>query len=251
MTQEPQKNNIVLILVAVIGVIGTLAGAIITVNGNYKVEKLRQETELTRSALVSIATQGEATQMVLQNIVNAPTEIPAPTYTPYPTLTPAVITATLEPTIPTSVNTLPDSILDVGQSWRQDELLLTLNEVNYNPNFPESECDISFSFYIESIASSNVVNVSVSQSQFQAKDNLDRLLQRAGFSQMSVCPAAHIVEPFSGIVEPGRRFPSSGFDYWQVGYTVNLTDIAIDYIIVTVNGLYRFENAKWKIPISN
>ena len=77
MTQEPHKGNIVLILIAVIGVIGTVTGAIITVNGNYKVEKLRQETELTRIALVSIATQGGATQMVLQNIVNAPTEMPS------------------------------------------------------------------------------------------------------------------------------------------------------------------------------
>jgi hypothetical protein len=163
----------------------------------------------------------------------------------------ATPTDTLEPTISVSVNTSTDSILDVGQSWRQDELLLTLNEVNYNPNFPESECDISFSFYIESIASSSVINVNVSQSQFQAVDNLNRSLQRAGLSQSSVCPAAHNVEPFSGIVEPGKRFPSWGYDYWRIGFTVNLTDTALDYIIVTVNGLYHFENAKWKIPISN
>ena len=174
-----------------------------------------------------------------------------PTNTPYPTHKPAVIPATLEPTIPVSVNTSADSILGVGQSWRQDELLLTLNEVNYNPDFPESECDISFSFYIESIALSNIINVNVSQHQFQAADNLNRSLQRAGLSKSSVCPTAHNVDPFSGIVEPGKRFPSWGYDYWQIGFTVNLTDTALDYIIVTVNDLYHFNNAKWKIPISN
>jgi hypothetical protein len=251
MTQEPQKSNAVLILIAIIGVVGTIVATAIGVIGNYNIEKLRQDAELTRIALVSIATQGGATQMVLQSTVNAPTEPPAPTYTPYPTLIPEVVMTTSESAVPVSINTLPDSILDVGQSWRQDELLLTLNEVNYNPNFPESECDISFSFYIESVASSNIVNVSVSQSQFQAIDNLNRPLQRAGFSQMSVCPAAHIVEPFSGIVEPGKRFPSSGFDFWQVGFTVNLTDTSLDHIIVTVNGLYHFDNAKWKVLISN
>jgi hypothetical protein len=62
MTQEPHKSNIVLIIIAIIGVIGTVIGATITVIGNYNVEKLRQETELTRIALVSIATQGGATQ---------------------------------------------------------------------------------------------------------------------------------------------------------------------------------------------
>lgn len=103
MTQEPQKNNIVLILVAVIGVIGTLAGAIITVNGNYKVEKLRQETELTRIALVSIATQGGATQVSMASTISAPTSTPyptnapQPTYTSYPTYTPIPL-PTIQPT---------------------------------------------------------------------------------------------------------------------------------------------------------
>jgi len=58
MTQEPHKNNSTLIGIAIIGVIGTVIGAIITVMGNYNVEKLRQETELTRIALAS----GQGTQ---------------------------------------------------------------------------------------------------------------------------------------------------------------------------------------------
>jgi hypothetical protein len=53
MTQESHKTNSVLILIAIIGVISTAIGATITVVGNYNVEKLRQEAELTRIALVS------------------------------------------------------------------------------------------------------------------------------------------------------------------------------------------------------
>ena len=67
MTQEPNKSNIILIIIAIIGVCGTVIGATITVMGNINVEKIRQETELTRIALPSIATQ-----MVLQSTVNAP-----------------------------------------------------------------------------------------------------------------------------------------------------------------------------------
>jgi hypothetical protein len=55
------KNNTVLI-VAIIGVIGTIVATTIGVIGNYvgnyNIEKLRQESELTRIALVAIATQG-------------------------------------------------------------------------------------------------------------------------------------------------------------------------------------------------
>ena len=59
MTQEPQKSNTVLIFIAIIGVVGTIAGATIVAIGNYNVEKFRQQAELTRIALVYIATQGE------------------------------------------------------------------------------------------------------------------------------------------------------------------------------------------------
>jgi hypothetical protein len=265
MSQESPKNNTTLIVIAIIGVLGTIIGAIITVIGNYNVEKLHQETELTRVALAFDLTRsvipqntpnthiGDVTPVVTSSATSfSPTiDLPAPTYTPYPTLIPVVITATSEPMVSSSANTSPDSILEVGQSWQQDDLLLTLSAVNYNPDFPESECDISFGFYIESVAVSNLINISVSPSQFQAVDNLNRSLPKAGFTQEMYCPPAHRVDPFSGIVEHGNRFPSSGYNTWQAGFTVNLTDTNLDYIIVTVNGLYRFNNAKWKVPIYN
>jgi hypothetical protein len=70
MTQEPNKSNIVFIIVAIIGVCGTVIGATINVMGNINVEKIRQETELTRIALPSIATQ-----MVLQSTASVPVTI--------------------------------------------------------------------------------------------------------------------------------------------------------------------------------
>jgi hypothetical protein len=53
MIREPQKNSCVLIIVAIVGVIGTIIAATITMMGNYYVEKMRQDAELTRIALVS------------------------------------------------------------------------------------------------------------------------------------------------------------------------------------------------------
>jgi hypothetical protein len=78
MNQESQKNNNVLIIIAIIGVVGTIVAATIGAIGNYNTEKLRQEAELTRIALISSAAQGGATQIVLQSTANTPTELPAP-----------------------------------------------------------------------------------------------------------------------------------------------------------------------------
>lgn len=103
MTQEPQKNNSVLIAIAIIGVIGTIVASAIGAMANYNVEKERQGFELTRIALVSIATQGGVTQMALESTVNAPPEPTAtsyPTYTPFPTFPPT------ETPIPTPTATL-------------------------------------------------------------------------------------------------------------------------------------------------
>jgi hypothetical protein len=93
MTQEPQKNNTVLIVIAIITVLGTIIGTIITVTGNYNVEKLRQETELTRIALITNSTQ---TAEARNNYASptATTIIPI-TATPMPESTVQVVEPTL------------------------------------------------------------------------------------------------------------------------------------------------------------
>ncbi|MBV5347876.1 hypothetical protein JZU46_06655 [bacterium] len=53
MTQEPKKDNTILIVVAIIGLVGTIIAATIGAVTTYNVEKMRQEAELTRIALVS------------------------------------------------------------------------------------------------------------------------------------------------------------------------------------------------------
>jgi hypothetical protein len=91
MTQEPQKSNVVLIVIAIIGVVGTIVATTIGAIGNYNIEKLRQDTELTRIALVLIATQGGATQASLASTISAPTDIS----TPPPAASPNIIVSPL------------------------------------------------------------------------------------------------------------------------------------------------------------
>ncbi|HMS00807.1 MAG TPA: hypothetical protein PKE62_16270 [Anaerolineales bacterium] len=123
MTQEPQKSNTVLIVIAVIGVVGTIVATTIGVLGNYNVEKFRQEAELTKIALVSIATQGGATQVSLASTISAPTSTPyptnelQPTYTPYPTYTPVPL-PTISPTASINLPFADNFDLRLGKEWQ-------------------------------------------------------------------------------------------------------------------------------------
>jgi len=74
MTQEPHKSNAVLIVVAIIGVVGTIIASLIGVIGNYNVEKLRQDTELTRIAFASNTIQSGATQLILPEVSATPVQ---------------------------------------------------------------------------------------------------------------------------------------------------------------------------------
>ncbi len=91
MTQESQKNNTVMIAVAIIGVIGTIIATTIGVIGNYNIEKLRQDTELTRIASMSTTAQVEITQVSLTSTISSPTDTQV-TILPSTTSLPTIIT---------------------------------------------------------------------------------------------------------------------------------------------------------------
>jgi len=126
MNKEAPKGNSALIIIAIIGALSTICAASIGAMTTYNVEKLRQDSELTRIALVSTATQAGVTQAAMADILSMPTntpEPPLPTYTLQPTST-AYPTYTALPTnipLPTQDISLPffdnfDSGL--SPSWR-------------------------------------------------------------------------------------------------------------------------------------
>jgi len=74
MTQESQKSNTVLIIIATIGVLGTILASAIGAIGNYNIEKLRQETELTQTALNAL-TPTIAPSLTSSQITLAPSTV--------------------------------------------------------------------------------------------------------------------------------------------------------------------------------
>lgn len=109
MSHEPPKSNFVLIAIATIGVIGTIVASAIGALTSYNIERQRQDFELTKIALVSIATQGGATQVVLERTINAPTQPPPFTTTPYPTYTQPVVPTEVIPTSTTITKLFADN----------------------------------------------------------------------------------------------------------------------------------------------
>lgn len=75
MTREPQKNNTALIIIAIIGVIGTICAATITVIGDYATGKQEHDAELTRIALALTSSQIEAIPTIppVQPLTDTPT----------------------------------------------------------------------------------------------------------------------------------------------------------------------------------
>lgn len=123
MNKEAPKGNSALIIIAIIGALSTICAASIGAMTTYNVEKLRQDSELTRIALVSTATQAGVTQAAMADILSMPTNTPLPTYTLQSTST-AYPTYTALPTnipLPTQDISLPFSDnFDSGlsPSWR-------------------------------------------------------------------------------------------------------------------------------------
>lgn len=185
-----------------------------------------------------------------QTQTNEEVVIVATPTSPPPTQTLPPSTQTSPPTeIPTSTpvpNTQAGTVLELGQSWRQDGMLLRLSEIYLKTS--GTGCSIGLGWDIENRTSSTVI-VSAYSSQFELVDNRDERWKISGVQLISRCPKFE--DTISDDIEPGGKFPSRGFHTLWVGFDGPLTDIAVDYLIVTVTGLSNFNGAQWKIPINN
>ena len=139
MSQKPSNVNIPLIIaitVAIIGCLGTICAASIGAFSNFGVEQLRQQSELTRIAVLSVATQAP-----VEAVRDAPTrlptftELPAATDTPYPTLPPPATFTTEPPVIPTidtrPTDTPPGTVLQVGETWTSGGFRVQLRSLTF------------------------------------------------------------------------------------------------------------------------
>ncbi|MBI3732425.1 MAG: hypothetical protein HY259_03075 [Chloroflexi bacterium] len=166
----------------------------------------------------------------------------APALTATPTTPP---TPTLLPTPTRVLNTAPATLLEVGQSWRTDSVLLTLASVLFNDSV---NCSLGVKFYLENLSASTI-QVSIRSSQFGLQDNAGRAWALVGLNASNNCPTHENV--YTASIAPGERYAPPGYSGWNVGYFGPLTDRTVQYVIITVNDLYHFNQAKWRIPINN
>jgi len=148
-----------------------------------------------------------------------------------------------------SPDTPPGSTLQVGQSWRQNGLVLALAEVELLTQPDWGTCYIGLRFYLENFSSTSRV-VTVRHSQFSITDNFGRTDIQHGISSYSYpCPSTSEQESFSQEVGIGERFPERG--YWYVGIGVDITNPSVEYVLITVNDLSEINGATWKIQINH
>lgn len=176
------------------------------------------------------------TEIVL--IVTATPKPGTPTLAP---MTPAIIppTDTPEPTIP--LYTPTETVLEVGESLRRGNNLLTLVEVYFRP-FDGYECTLGLSFNFENTASSPVI-FTLRNNQFSLEDNLGNRWGTTGVSSVYDCQIS--TKPINNVLQPREVY-----NMW-VGFYGDAANPLVDYVIVTIHDLLDFDGAKWRVPINN
>jgi len=161
------------------------------------------------------------------------------TATPHDTPKPASPPPTLLPTPTVSKDTPPESILAEGDSWRQNDVRLKLEETNFNTS---KEC-MSLEFDLINDTDHELI-VIVTEESFSVEDNLGRRWRLAMLSGGSHYCREGWIDDLSDAVAVGDHFGS-----WRVAFIGFVTDTSVDEVIVTVDGLSQISNARWRIPI--
>lgn len=184
-----------------------------------------------------------------------PTSLPTAATLP-PRLSSTTITATDTPTA--MPDTPAGTILDVGQTWRQADLDLTLKESQLSIANHSGDFDVSYGVEIRfTLASRKAQDISLRYSLadvVQATDNRNRRLQ-IGFKDQSWS-----TKPFSGgfdtlniILKSGQTidlFAADGYFATPWVFVVaDTSDPSVTEIIVAVSGISGINNTRWRIPI--
>ena len=199
-----------------------------------------QQLQATVSALQTQIAQ-QITPSVTTAISPTASEIPLEReVTPSPTLAP---------------DTPPDSILEVGESWRQGDLMLTLlsfsfvtDDTKWSINEPLGILTV---WKITNKGTTPVLVTFRSAEQFSAKDNLGRTLGIEGFRTGFNTCAAFVHCDVTFVLEPGQsRHLSCGRDDCPPGLKidVNLSDPEVTEVIITVN-IGTIKDARWRVKI--
>lgn len=139
-------------------------------------------------------------------------------------------------------DTVPGTILEVGQSWYQDNLRLELRRADIEPE------GIPLEFYLTSFKTEDIVIQYNLHEALSAVDNLGRKLEIvADLRNMYVDPRAHAT--FQEKVRYGEPVLLKMTYVDVVPFVpVNPADLNLNEVIVTIN-IHTIREARWRVRI--
>jgi len=160
-----------------------------------------------------------------------------------PTSTPIIelVTATLEPTPTEPANTPPGTILEVGQTWSQGELELTLDEITLHT------IGITFRFYLTSHKLQDIIISHHIKDNFSLVDNRGVSLPLE-YTNLNTRVSRKFSEPITLLVKPEETVFIGG-DVLPIFARFDIANEAITEVIMTVTDISDITEAKWRVPI--
>jgi hypothetical protein len=234
-----------------LGAIASLIAIIVFLTGKESMPELIGEPRSEKGQGISFSSP---TQQLVQVEQSAPTATLRPTYTPSPIPKPTS-TETLIPSPTPLPDTLPGSVLEVGQEWRQSGLSLTLLSFSFVTD------DNKWSIYEPlgiltdwEITNRNTKPILIpfqSARQFFAIDNLGRNLEIEGFrTGANTCAAFRDCdETFALEAGQSRDLSCASYDCPSgLKIDVDLADPRVTEVIITVN-IADIKDARWRVQI--
>jgi hypothetical protein len=146
-------------------------------------------------------------------------------------------------------DTPPESILEVGQPWRQGPMELTLARTHL------IESGVLCLFKLVNLGPD--VSLRYTGSNFSAADSLQRPVQTLGMgvtwgAYVYYFPPARPLELLSVVVPSGGSIDVPRDTYSQaLALLFDPSDPEITEVVVTVSGISRFSNARWRVPVAH
>lgn len=145
-------------------------------------------------------------------------------------------------------DTPPESVLEVGQAWRQGNLELTLVQTYL--------IDTGVLCRLRLTNLGPDVPLQYTAANFSARDNLDRNVQTTATwvtwgVYVYYWRPSRPLEPVTTVARSGQIFDIPRDTYSNsLELVFNPADPDITEIVVTVSGISRIANARWRIPIA-
>jgi hypothetical protein len=214
--------------------IGRSSGVSTGITQGQATAQIQQSTTVAQAAITQIVvTQVAITQVAVTQIIA--TSPPAPT--PAPVV--VVATPTIPPPTPKPENTPPGSVLNPGETWKQDGAELTLVEARFEPD----TIFIDWQFKNNTRQS---LAVKYDESNFTVQDSLGRKLQTRGFSIGStICQGSA-----NSVLQPQDTIKNKGCEGVPFNIEIDLSNNQVTDVTITATNISRIARAQWKVPLT-